>query len=114
MSVMTAATTTHPLAQLSASEVTTAREVLVAADLIADTTRFVYVGLEDPDKATLYSKDPVVDRRVRVLLHDIERPSRDVVVSVTGRTVVADRQLDAAVDGQLPVLDEEFAIVEEV
>ena len=114
MSVTTAPSTVHPLAQLTAPEITIAREVLAAAGLLADTTRFVYLGLEEPDKAALYSGDQVADRRVRVLLHDVQRAARDVVVSVTGREIVSDRELDAAVDGQLPVLDEEFAIVEEV
>ena len=74
MSVTTAApATTHPLAQLSAAEVVTAREVLAAAGLVHESTRFVYEGLEEPDKAALYSGDGSPDRRVRVLLHDVER-----------------------------------------
>ena len=116
MSVTTVATaTTHPLAQLTAAEVTSSREVLAQAGLVAGSTRFVYVGLEEPDKAALHRGDQIPDRRVRVLLHDVERSAaRDVVVSVTRGEVVSDRPLDAAVDGQLPVLDEEFALVEEV
>src|SRR5690349_7294408 len=107
--------TTHPLAQLSAAEVVAAREVLVAAGLVTGSTRFVYVGLEEPDKAVLQGTGTPPDRRLRVLLHDVERPAgRDVVVSVDRREVVSLRELDAAVDGQLPVLDEEFALVEEV
>ena len=55
MSVTTpAASTTHPLAQLSAAELSIARDVLVEAGLVVDSTRFVYVGLEEPDKAGLY------------------------------------------------------------
>src|SRR3712207_353390 len=111
----TVSTATHPLAPLSAADVTAAREVLDAAGLVVESTRFVYVGLEEPDKAALYDTDAVPDRRLRVLLHDVAKPNaRDVVVSVTDRVVVSDRALDAAADGQLPVLDEEFALVEEV
>jgi primary-amine oxidase len=111
----TASTATHPLAQLSAADVTAAREVLDAAGLVTESTRFVYVGLEEPPKSALYDTDAVPDRRLRALLHDVARPNgRDVVVSVTERAVVSDRALDAATDGQLPVLDEEFARVEEV
>jgi primary-amine oxidase len=111
----TASTATHPLAQLSAADVTAAREVLGAAGLVTESTRFVYVGLEEPPKSALYDTDAVPDRRLRALLHDVARPNgRDVVVSVTERAVVSDRALDAATDGQLPVLDEEFALVEEV
>src|SRR3954469_3740240 len=107
--------TTHPLEQLSADDVSAAREVLDAAGLVGEPTRFVYVGLEEPPKSALYGTDAVPDRRVRVLLHDVARPNgRDVVVSVTEREIISDRVLDAATDGQLPVLDEEFALVEEV
>jgi primary-amine oxidase len=113
--VTAAPATTHPLEQLSAEDVSAAREVLDAAGLVGESTRFVYVGLEEPPKPALYGTDAVPDRRVRVLLHDVARPNgRDVVVSVTERAIVSDRVLDAATDGQLPVLDEEFALVEEV
>ncbi|MGR6965036.1 primary-amine oxidase [Geodermatophilus sp. URMC 61] len=112
---VTTPTATHPLEQLTADEVTTARQVLTDAGLVADTTRFVYVGLEEPEKGSLSGDAPSLDRRVRALLHDVARPAaRDVVVSVTQREIVSDRALDAATDGQLPVLDEEFALVEEV
>jgi primary-amine oxidase len=113
--VTAAPATTHPLEQLSADDVSAARKVLDAAGLVGESTRFVYVGLEEPPKPALYGTDAVPDRRVRVLLHDVARPNgRDVVVSVTERAIVSDRVLDAATDGQLPVLDEEFALVEEV
>jgi primary-amine oxidase len=113
--VTAAPATTHPLEQLSAEDVSAAREVLDAAGLVGESTRFVYVGLEEPPKPALYGTDAIPDRRVRVLLHDIAWPNgRDVVVSVTERAIVSDRVLDAATDGQLPVLDEEFALVEEV
>ncbi|MFW3171628.1 primary-amine oxidase [Geodermatophilus sp. CPCC 206100] len=111
----TAPSVTHPLEQLGSADVTAARAVLDDAGLIRDSTRFVYVGLEEPPKSQLYGDGPVPDRRVRVLLHDVTRPdAHDVVVSVTDRAIVSDRALDAATDGQLPVLDEEFALVEEV
>lgn len=107
--------TTHPLAQLTAAEVSAARQVLEQAGMVAESSRFVYVGLEEPEKAALHGGEHTPDRRVRVLLHDVERPAaRDIVVSVTSREIVHDRSLDAAVDGQLPVLDEEFALVEQV
>jgi primary-amine oxidase len=110
-----APTAVHPLAQLSAGEISAAREIADAAGLVSDSTRFVYVGLDEPAKSALATGGPVPDRRVRLLLHDVSRPAaRDVVVSLTDRTVVSDRGLDAATDGQLPVLDEEFALVEEV
>jgi primary-amine oxidase len=105
---------THPLEQLTAEEVTAVRAVLEGAGLVADSTRFVYVGLQEPAKDELYGGG-TPERRVRVLLHDVTRPAaRDVVVAPSRGEVVSDRALDAATDGQLPVLDEEFALVEEV
>jgi primary-amine oxidase len=105
---------THPLEQLTADEVTAVRTVLEGAGLVADSTRFVYVGLQEPAKDELYGGG-TPERRVRVLLHDVTRPAaRDVVVAPARGEIVSDRALDAATDGQLPVLDEEFALVEEV
>ncbi|HZH19333.1 MAG TPA: histamine oxidase, partial [Geodermatophilus sp.] len=62
---------THPLAQLGADDITATRAVLDAAGLVAESTRFVYVGLEEPPKSELHG-GPTPDRRVRVLLHDVE------------------------------------------
>jgi primary-amine oxidase len=107
-----ASTPRHPLDPLRPDEIVTAREVLTAAGLVQDSTRFVYAGLEEPPKGT---PDGPADRRLRVLLHDVAgAPGRDVVVSVTRGRVDSDRTLDPVTDGQLPVLDEEFALVEEV
>jgi primary-amine oxidase len=109
--------TPHPLDPLTPEEITATRDVLAAGGLIGDSTRFVYAGLEEPAKDVLLTHLPGTqpDRRVRVLLHDTAgAPARDVVVSLTGKAIETDRALDAAADGQLPVLDGEFALVEEV
>ncbi|WP_431902780.1 primary-amine oxidase [Amycolatopsis thermoflava] len=98
----------HPLDPLTADEITTARRVLADAGLFPDSARVVYLGLEEPAKDTDRS-----ERVARVLLHDVTG-GQDVLVSLTAESVVARRALDPAVDGQLPVLDEEFALVEEV
>lgn len=106
----------HPLAALSAEEIGLVREVVAGAGLVAETTRFVYVGLEEPAKQVLY---PVpaegVDRVVRVLLHDVRSPAaKDLLVSVSGKQILSSRDLNAGEDGHLPVLDEEFELVEQV
>ncbi|MGW3345749.1 primary-amine oxidase [Nonomuraea rubra] len=109
--------TPHPLDPLTPEEIAATRTVLAAAGLIKDTTRFAYTGLEEPPKDAMlaYSPGSPPDRRVRVLLLDLAGAApRDVVVSLTRGTVDADRTLDPAVDGQPPVLDAEFGIVEEV
>ncbi|MDI9974253.1 primary-amine oxidase [Rhodococcus sp. IEGM 1307] len=106
----------HPLSLPTVEEIASLREILEAADALTEQTRFVYVGLEEPDKSTLYTAEaPETDRRFRVLLHDISSPNAvDAVVSVTQRSVISSVTLDAARDGQMPVLDEEFELVEQV
>ncbi|MFB8282327.1 primary-amine oxidase [Nocardia colli] len=105
----------HPLALPTEAEITEVRAVVDAAGLIAPTTRFVYVGLDEPDKYEIYPWSGTLDRRFRVLLHDIDRPNAvDVIVSLGSKAVLSQRTLDAVVDGQLPVLDEEFELVEAV
>jgi primary-amine oxidase len=104
----------HPLTPLTAEEISTARQVLDDAGLLPDTARVVYLGLEEPPKEALYGGQPA-DRVVRVLLHDVAaRGGHDVLVSVTAEKVVSERRLDPAADGQLPVLDEEFGLVEQI
>ena len=43
----------HPLEQLSAPEIREARRILADAGLVADTTRFAYLGLVEPPKSAL-------------------------------------------------------------
>ncbi|WP_406335217.1 primary-amine oxidase [Streptomyces sp. NBC_00203] len=107
----------HPLDPLAPEEISAARDVLLAAGLLTDTTRFAYLGLEEPAKQDLLGRAPdaPADRRVRVLLQDTAgAPAHDVVVSLSRASVHRDRVLDPVSDGQLPVLDEEFGLVEEI
>jgi primary-amine oxidase len=107
----------HPLAPLTPSEITAARTILAEAGLLAGSSRFAYLGLEEPAKDLLMAHaagDPV-DRRVRVMLHDTAgAPAHDVVLSLTRRAIDSDRTLDAVKDGQLPILEEEFDLIEEI
>ncbi|WP_082682037.1 primary-amine oxidase [Kocuria rhizophila] len=109
-------TSVHPLDQLDTAEVTRTREILVESGLVADTTRFAYLGLLEPTKAALYSPAAgTPERRVRVMLWDAAASSSlDVVVSLTSGEILTSTTLDPARDGQLPVLLEEFEIIEEV
>ncbi|MFJ9245856.1 primary-amine oxidase [Streptomyces sp. NPDC101776] len=101
----------HPLDPLTPDEITASRELLATAGLVTEATRFAYLGLLDPPK----SAPDQGDRRLRVLLLDTAGgPSRDATVSLTDSSVVSHRSIDAATEGQLPVLDEEFALVEEI
>ncbi|WP_262063215.1 primary-amine oxidase [Streptomyces sp. STR69] len=101
----------HPLDPLAPDEITAARELLATAGLVTEATRFAYLGLLDPPKSAPEEKD----RRLRVLLLDTSGgPSCDATVSLTESRIVSHRPIDAATEGQLPVLDEEFALVEEI
>ncbi|MGP9782449.1 primary-amine oxidase [Glutamicibacter sp. AOP12-B1-11] len=106
----------HPLEQLTADEYQATRAILEGAGLVLDSTRFAYVGLLEPAKEALYpvpSSD--IDRRVRVMLWDAALSrSLDITLSLDSRAVLTKRELDPAVDGQMPVLLEEFEIIEEI
>ena len=55
------------------------------------------------------------DRRLRAFLVNTDTgESTDVVVSLTRGKVVSARTLDPAKDGQLPIMDSDFALVEEI
>ncbi|NAZ74250.1 primary-amine oxidase [Kineococcus sp. T13] len=112
---------THPLSSLTAAEIDAVRAALDAAGLLRETSRFVYVGLDEPTKQELREAGALgslAPRRARVLLHDVNRvAAKDAIVqlSAPGRgQVVSVSDLDAATDGQLPVLDEEFELVEQL
>ena len=55
------------------------------------------------------------DRRFRIFIHDVSgaAPS-DVTVSVSAREVISAVELDTAATGELPVLEEEFEVVEQL
>lgn len=103
----------HPLAPVTAEEIRTVRETAEKAGLVTESTRFVYVGLEEPPKADVLAGRG--GRRFRALLLDLAaQASHDVVIDVAAAEVVSATELDTATSGQLPVLDEEFELVEQV
>jgi len=106
-----AATTVHPLTPLRAGEIERMREILDAAGLVRDSTRFSYVALREPAKAEVLAWEPgaALAREAEALLTDLAT-SRcvDVVVDLTADEVRSRRELDPAVDGFGGVLDEDF------
>jgi primary-amine oxidase len=115
MTITAQDTSTSVLGSLTADEITSARTVLADAGLVATTTRFVYVGVDEPDKADVLAHltegAPSPDRRARVMLLDLATgAATDNIVSLTDTSLIASTTGDPAV-GQLPVLDEEFGIV---
>ena len=114
MPTRSATTTPHPLDRLSAEEIARARTILHEAGFLPDTARVVYLGLEEPPKEALYGPERPA-RLVRVLLHDpAVHGGRDIIVSLTTESVLRATVLDPAADGQLPVLDQEFGLVEQI
>jgi primary-amine oxidase len=101
---------TAPHALPSATEITSVRDILQAAGLLGESARIAYLGLLDPPRGATGT-----DRRYRVFLHDVSGAApRDAVVSVTRRAVESAVELDTAVIGELPVLEEEFEVVESI
>jgi primary-amine oxidase len=104
----------HPLDPVSAAEYRAGREILAAAGLLGEPARFAYYGLDEPHKDDVLSGQ-AQDRRLRAFLIDVSSgESSDVVVSLTGHAVVSRRVLDPRIDGQVPILDQDFAVTEEV
>ena len=90
---------------------------MAAAGLLAEPVRFAYYGLEEPPKdEVLASADTkATDRRLRAFLVNTDTgESTDVVVSLTHAEIVSARRLDPGKDGQMPILDSDFAAVDEI
>ena len=107
----------HPLDQPTTEEFAAVREVLTDAGLLGDAVRVCFAALEEPAKTEVlaHAEGDPVDRRFRVLLLDLGgAASRDVVVSATRGEVVTSVDLDAATGGQLPIIDTEFEVMEEI
>ncbi len=104
----------HPLDPATAAEYLAGREIMAAAGLLAEPVRFAYYGLEEPPKDDVLTGQPA-DRRLRAfLVNTATGESTDVVVSLTDARVIIARTLDPPADGQMPILDSDFALVDEI
>lgn len=108
-------TTPGPLSSLTAAEIEAVARILRSAGAVTDTTRFVYVGLLEPDKAdvlaALAGDAPTPDREARILLLDVATgESVDAAVSLTRDEVIALVPIDGS-RGQVPILEEEFEAI---
>ena len=93
---------------LSEQEVAAAKQILVEAGLFTENTRMAYLGLEDPSETS-------AQRLVRTMLLDsVLNQPKDVVLDLLNNTVLSVIELDPAKVGQLPVLVEEFDMVEAI
>lgn len=96
-------------------EINSVRTILEDAGYLPAEARIAYLGLIDPPRKAKASSRSTVDRRFRVfILNTSESSARDIVVSVTQRKIISVTDLDSAVDGELPVMEEEFEVVEAV
>ncbi|WP_458778738.1 primary-amine oxidase [Arthrobacter sp. D3-16] len=99
----------------SGGEITQVQAILRAAGHLGQEKRIAYLGLLDPARGSLVEQasDSSPERRFRVFIHDISGGLPvDVVVSVTRREVVSAVELDTTATGELPILEEEFELVE--
>src|SRR2546423_688216 len=113
----------HPLDPASAQEYLAGRDIMTAAGLLPEgdraPVRFAYYGLEEAAKDEVLA-GPVLagtgpDRRLRAFLVNTDSgESSDVVVSLTHGKVVSARTLDPAGHGQMPILESDFARVDEI
>jgi primary-amine oxidase len=107
----TAGVTNTAYALATADEIIRVREILADHGLVGDATRFAYLGLTDPPRGPQGAED----RRFRAFLHDVSGSApQDVTVSVTENRVLSVAELDTSLTGELPVLEEEFEIVEQI
>jgi primary-amine oxidase len=123
----------HPLDPATAGEYLAGREIMAAAGLLADPVRFAYYGLAEPPKDEVLasvsqpgasqhgasqpgaSQPRPVYRRLRAFLLNLKTgESTDVVVSLTEGSVVSARTVDTAAEGQLPIVESEYHLVEEI
>jgi primary-amine oxidase len=102
----------HPLSSLSVAEIEAVRSIVLNRPDFAATTRFAYVGLEEPAKGEVLAWEAgdgaLPDRRARVQLLDMATGrSTDSVVSIATGETLSSHVLDGSA-GQLPILDAEF------
>ncbi|MGD9986836.1 primary-amine oxidase [Pseudonocardia sp.] len=110
----TESTTGHPLTMTTAEEVATVRDVLADAGLLTEHVRYAFFAPEEPTKSEVLAGGDC-DRRFRAVLLDISTGrSWDTVVSTRSRSVVSNRELDPPVDGQPPIIDTEFEMIEDI
>ncbi len=107
-----AAAAPHPLESLSAAEIIAVRDIVLALPSFTSTTRFVYVGLDEPHKTEVLAwqdgDGPLPDRRARVMLLNLaDGRSSDNVLSLTSNSLLTSSIIDGE-HGQLPVLVAEF------
>ncbi|AMT93024.1 histamine oxidase [Brevibacterium linens] len=108
------ATTATPFTLPTEAEIRAVTAVLRSAGQFPDSARMAYVGLLDPVRGTDRTTAEV-DRRFRAFILDKSAgTARDIVVSATREAVESVAEVDSTQEGEFPVMEEEFEVVEEV
>ncbi|PNL18761.1 primary-amine oxidase [Micrococcus sp. FDAARGOS_333] len=108
------ATTAGDFRQQTPEEIEAVMAVLRREGLFTDTHRIAYLGLLDPPRGAQRA-EVSHDRRFRVFILDSTGGTpRDAVVSAARGEVLSNRELDSSVDGEFPVMEEEFEVVEAI
>ena len=113
----TAPAVQHPLSMLTPAEIDRTREILTAAGLVTEHSRFSYVMLREPDKRDVLGWDGTTTppREVSLLLTELEPLSlATVVVDLTAGRVAERTELDPTEVGFGPCLDEDYVLVDEI
>jgi primary-amine oxidase len=107
---------TSAFGQATAPEILEVRSILQREGLLGPQHRIAYLGLLDParpGRPAAGGADQPEDRRFRIFIHDISGSApTDAIVSLTHQKVESAVVLDTALTGELPVLEEEFGVVE--
>ncbi|ASR39637.1 tyramine oxidase [Prauserella marina] len=109
--------TTHPLDPMTTAEVDAVREVLTRDGLLGEHVRFAYLGLREPGKRAVetFTGRADLDRRFLAILLDLGTgASRSVIVSTTRNTIDSTVDIDPATEGQPPIIDTEFELIEDI
>ncbi len=96
---------------LTPDEVDLTKKILTNEGLFRDDTRMAYIGLIEPPLDR--PNHAPVERKTQVYLYDsASHVSRDVAISLTSEEVLKEIVVDTTRQGELPVREEEFEVVE--
>ena len=103
-----------PFGTLSETELKRVAEILREHGALGDSLRIAYLGLDEPDRQDV-AAGRSVPRRARVQLLDVESGrARAITVDLGTGALAADVDIDPETDGQVPLLQEEHALIREL
>src|SRR5687768_1610238 len=102
------------VATLTAGEIAAVMAIVDRAGVLTPDSQLSYLGLDEPDKRLLLA-GTIGPRHFRVMVVDMATGEQHVLVVVPAENrIVSDDRVDAAVDGQLPVVLLEFGLVQAI